>query len=131
MLLAAFVACLVSVEMMADPITREQAKQRVVAFQKKLGDTHQIKAVVSEKRLAPHRNAATTTVTEPYYVFDRGNNEGYVIASGDDQTIDVLGYTTSGSFDYEQLPPQLQDLLEAYERQITWSTCAEGTRQPP
>ena len=119
MLLAAFVACLVSVEMMADPITREQAKQRVVAFQKKLGDTHQIKAVVSEKRLAPHRNAATTTVTEPYYVFDRGNNEGYVIASGDDQTIDVLGYTTSGSFDYEQLPPQLQDLLEAYERQIT------------
>ena len=119
MLLAAFVACLVSVEMMADPITREQAKQRVVAFQKKQGDTHQIKAVVSEKRLAPHRNAATTTVTEPYYVFDRGNNEGYVIASGDDQTIDVLGYTTSGSFDYEQLPPQLQDLLEAYERQIT------------
>ena len=108
-LLAAFIACLVSVEMVADPISREQAKQRVMAFQKKQGDTRQLKAVTSEKRLAPRKGAVAN---EPFYVFDRGNNEGYVIASGDDQTIDVLGYTTEGTFDYEQLPPQLKDLLE-------------------
>ena len=114
-LLAAFIACLVSVEMVADPISREQAKQRVMAFQKKQGDTRQLKAVTSEKRLAPRKGAVAN---EPFYVFDRGNNEGYVIASGDDQTIDVLGYTTEGTFDYEQLPPQLKDLLEVYSRQI-------------
>ena len=114
-LLAAFIACLVSVEMVADPISREQAKQRVMAFQKKQGDTRQLKAVTSEKRLAPRKGAVAN---EPFYVFDRGNNEGYVIASGDDQTIDVLGYTTEGSFDYAQLPPQLQDMLESYARQI-------------
>ena len=115
MLLAAFIACLVSVEMVADPISREQAKLRVMAFQKKQGDTRQLKAVTSEKRLAPRKGAVAN---EPFYVFDRGNNEGYVIASGDDQTIDVLGYTTEGTFDYEQLPPQLKDLLEVYSRQI-------------
>lgn len=115
---SALIMCMMVLQASADPITREQAKQRVMAFQKKQGDAKQIKAVVSEKRLAPRRGAATQVTTEPYYVFDRGNNEGYVIASGDDKTIDVLGYTTEGSFDYAQLPPQLQDMLESYARQI-------------
>ena len=117
-MLSALLLCMAMMQASADPITREQAKQRVMAFQKKQGDTHEIKAVVSEKRLAPRKGAAAQTATEPYYVFDRGNNEGFVIASGDDKTIDVLGYTTEGTFDYEQLPPQLQAMLEGYARQI-------------
>ena len=116
-MLSALLMCMAVLQASADPITREQAKQRVMAFQKKQGDTHEIKAVVNEKRLAPRKGVAQVS-TEPYYVFDRGNNEGFVIASGDDKTIDVLGYTTEGTFDYEQLPPQLQAMLEGYARQI-------------
>ena len=116
-LVSILLGCMVSIQMMANPITREQARKKVTTFQRMKGDSKAIKAVVSERRLAPKKNAGQTTY-EPYYVFDRGENEGFIIASGDDQTIEILGYTDNGNFDYEQLPPQLQDMLEEYARQI-------------
>ena len=116
-LLSVIFVCLVSVQAMAKPITREQAMKKVMTFQKTKGDSKAIKAVINKKRLAP-RKAASQSACDPYYVFDRGENEGFIIASGDDQTIDILGYTDNGNFDYEQLPPQLQDMLEGYAHQI-------------
>lgn len=101
----------------AKPITLEQARQKALLFQTQKGDMRPMKAVVNRKRLAPRR-AGSTTSYDPYYVFERDNNEGFVIVSGDDQTIDVLGYTDNGTFDYEQLPPALQEMLEGYARQI-------------
>jgi hypothetical protein len=114
--------CIVAMAMIAlainaKPITQEHARQRAVAFMKQRGDSRQLAPVVSKKRLAPRVIDATTAVA-PYYVFDRGSNEGYVIVSGDDQTLDVLGYCNEGSFNYEQLPPALQELLNDYARQI-------------
>ncbi len=101
------------------PITREQAQQKAAAFLLKKNDSRKLAPVVNATRLAPRRSAQNTSLTqEPYFVFDRGTNEGYVIVSGDDQTIDVLGYCEEGSFNYEQLPPQLQDLLAVYTQQI-------------
>ena len=52
-----------------------------------------------------------------YYVF---NNDagGFVIIAGDDAVTPVLGYTSTGSFDAENLPDGLKDLLKSYERQI-------------
>ena len=116
-LLTLLLVCMVSIQMMANPITREQAQKRVMTFQKMKGDRKAIKAVVSQQRLSPRRTVSAAPY-EPYYVFDQGDNEGFIIASGDDQTIDILGYTDHGSFDYEQLPPQLQAMLQDYARQI-------------
>ena len=101
----------------AKPITLEQARQKVIAFQMSRGDIRPMKAVVNKKRLAPRR-AGSATDYDPYYVFERGNDEGFMIVSGDDQTIDVLGYTDEGTFDYDNLPPGLQDLLNDYAHQI-------------
>lgn len=110
--------CLMSVlTVNAKPITLEQARQKALLFQTQRGDLRPIKAVVNKKRLAPRR-AGSVTSCDPYYVFERDNSEGFVIVSGDDQTIDVLGYTDNGTFDYEQLPPAMQYLLEGYARQI-------------
>jgi hypothetical protein len=39
---------MVSVQMMANPITREQARKKVTTFQKMKGDSKVIKAVVNE-----------------------------------------------------------------------------------
>ena len=48
------------------------------------------------------------------------NNDagGFVIIAGDDAVTPVLGYTSTGSFDAENLPDGLKDLLKSYERQI-------------
>ena len=54
----------------------------------------------------------------PYYIFNRGENEGFVIISGDDRAPKVLGYSDKGRFDGENLPPQLKGMMEQWAEQI-------------
>ena len=53
----------------------------------------------------------------PYYIF---NNEegGFVIVSGDDCATPILGYSIEGNIDPNNLPIQLQELLDAYAEEI-------------
>ena len=49
------------------------------------------------------------------YVINRGVNGGFVVVSGERNTdYPVLGWSDSGSFDYDKAPIQLKDMLEAY-----------------
>lgn len=52
-----------------------------------------------------------------YYLFDNGNNRGFVIVSGDDKLPEVIGYATSGSLSEQEMPVQLKSLLKAFEKQ--------------
>ena len=89
----------------AKPITREVAQKKAAAFMVQQRDFRRLTPVVSAQKLRLKTASATTGQTaDPYYVFDRGTGEGFVIVSGDDQTIDVLGYSEEGSFDYDNLP---------------------------
>ena len=103
----------------AKPISREQAKVRAASFMKQKGDARKLSAVVNQKKLAPGKaSVAADNGIAPYYVFDKGKSEGFVIVSGDDQTIDVLGYCDEGSFDYSQLPPNMKEWLDDYANQL-------------
>ena len=55
-----------------------------------------------------------------YFVFNRGTDGGFVIVSGDDAAMPILGYTESGQFDYDQAPDGLKFLLEQYQYQMEW-----------
>lgn len=59
----------------------------------------------------------STLGNDSYYVF---NNDagGFVIIAGDDAVAPVLGYTSTGVFDANNLPEGLKDLLKSYEQQI-------------
>ena len=103
----------------ADPITRDQALQRAQQFLLSLPATQQSVArrasalrltpVSDRARLAPRRGFQVTNPDhELYYVFNRGEGEGYVIASGDDSVYPVLGYTDEGTFDYARLPENMK-----------------------
>lgn len=113
----------------ADPITREQARQRAEDYLLSLPVTIQSVANrASATRLSPVQNRAKLaprrgfSVVHPdrelYYVFNRGEGEGFVIAAGDDSTSPVLGYTTEGEFDYTQLPPNMKWWLEWMTAQL-------------
>ena len=39
-----------------------------------------------------------------YYAFNIGDNEGFVIVSGDDSLTELVGYSDSGSFDPDKIP---------------------------
>lgn len=41
---------------------------------------------------------------------------GYVIASGDSRALPVLGYSDTGSIDWDQLPANMQGWLKSYDQ---------------
>jgi len=53
-----------------------------------------------------------------FYVFDRGIGDGFVIVSANDRMPEVLGYSDSGTFDYQTLPPDMKWWLAEYEKEI-------------
>ena len=53
-----------------------------------------------------------------YYVFNRDGGQGFVIVAGDDMSTPVLAYSPKGSFDYNEVPEPLKDLLKAYQHQM-------------
>ena len=107
-------------ELQAAPITREQAQKRALDFLKEKSGSTQLKPVQNLAKLSPRHKAMKTTENELYYVFNRGNNEGYVIVSGDDNTRSVLGYTEEGEFDYASLPENMRFWLEGYENELLY-----------
>ena len=113
-----FILCCTSFqEMRANPITRNEAVQRVRVFFGDIIGKEQLTIVQNQSRRASRR---LNQQTEPYYVLSRGTNKGFIIASGDDKIVPVLGYTDIGDFDYEKLPLNLQEWLEDYEKQIEY-----------
>jgi len=67
------------------------------------------------KRVAPKD---VTADNQPYYVFNTADNAGFVIISGDTRAKKILGYSDKGNFNFENMPPQLDWLLNEYKKQI-------------
>ena len=55
-----------------------------------------------------------------YYVFNAGNDGGYVIVSGDDRIEPILGYVDHGSFDPDNIPENMRSWLQLYADQIKY-----------
>ncbi len=55
-----------------------------------------------------------------YYVFNRGNGGGYIVVTGDDRTVPVWGYSTSGSFDFASMPENMKWWFSEYQRQLQY-----------
>ena len=111
-------------DMQARPITREQARQQATQFMQRRGDARQLKAALSaypkSGSLGRH-NSPSNPADEaaPYYVFNRGNQEGFIIVAGDDEVAEtILGYCHSGSFVYDEMPPNMLSWLNGYAKEI-------------
>lgn len=91
---------------------------------------------------APVQKTPVMTVgdasTPALYVFDQGN-EGYLIVSADDVAAPILGYSTTGTFDPDNLPENMRWWLGQYKLEIeaaakagiqSYSRAGEDTRNP-
>ncbi len=106
---------------MARPVSQSQALQKAQAFLLTKGT-----AAGTDLQLAYQGNRSSLHQSAPakdafYYVFNRGNDAGFVIVSGDDCTEEVLGYADSGVFTTEQMPDNLRAWLDSYADQIAWA----------
>ena len=111
----------------ATTVNRQQARQQAETFlrQHGLGDRLSDASSVSTRRRASAEKDA------PYYVFNIGNSDGFIVMAADDCVDSVLGYSTGGSFDADNLPDGLSFLLASYEEQIAYarSTAASSSRR--
>lgn len=96
----------------AKRISQWQAQQQAYSFWGK-----QMPMKAKAKSRVVSTASLSTLGNDSYYVF---NNDagGFVIIAGDDAVAPVLGYTSMGAFDANNLPEGLKDLLKSYEQQI-------------
>jgi hypothetical protein len=68
----------------------------------------------------PKNGRLATTDEFLYYVFNVGEENGFIIISGDDAALPVLGFSTSGHYDSKNLNPALQMWMKGYENQLKY-----------
>ena len=100
----------------AATITQEQAKQEAANFLlNKQSANSRLKFVnQGNKKLQ-----AVNTTDAAYYVFNIGENQGFVIVAGDDRINPILGYSDEGYFDETKVPANMKAWLDEYALQIT------------
>ena len=98
----------------ADPVTKESARESAKLFLQNRGVEMSEESSVHR---AP-RKGASEKDNSYYYIFNAGNDQGYVIVSGDDRTEEILGYVEHGTYSEEALPEHMKSWLQTYADQI-------------
>lgn len=63
--------------------------------------------------------SASTPFTQ-FYVFQASNGKGFVLVSADDCVMPILGYSTTTSFSFKNMPDNIMGWLQDYEAQIRY-----------
>ena len=113
-----FLLCVsTSLVLLAAPVTREQALEVAARFRSQQShraasqDAMQVKAVQS----------LLSRQGEPLlYAVNIGEQEGFVLVSGDDRMRPVLGYADQGTFDEASMPDNMRGWLEGYAEEMRW-----------
>lgn len=116
----------------AAPVSKERANAIGENFFSKSIEAHRVAGKQAHFIARQHPNMkkvrqSTGNTYAPYYIF---NNEGggFVIVAGDDCATPILGYSAEGSIDPNDLPIQLEELLNAYAEEI--QLAVENNDQP-
>lgn len=54
------------------------------------------------------------TVNQPFYIFNAGGRNGFVMVAGDDEAPAILGYAATGDFVLEDAPQSLKEWMKVY-----------------
>ena len=110
----------------ADQINRDQALRKAQQFLSQKGLS---RSLTLAETSASRARAKGNNAQDYYYIFNAGQNQGFVIVSGDDNAEAVLGYSDSGSFDLDQIPSNMAAWLKGYEAQIRSMQESKATRR--
>ncbi|MCR4994883.1 MAG: C10 family peptidase [Bacteroidales bacterium] len=102
---------------LAAPVGQDEALRKATAFMASRNQKQGQKRLKAARR-QPGMTLASGAQDASYYVFNVGESDGFVIVSGDDSTVPVLGYVDHGNFDSQTIPDAMQAWLEDNGRQI-------------
>lgn len=109
----------------AEPISKETAEQVAINFflTRDISQSQNVNGTLAElvhqEDAVMLNNKVTDTPTTFYYVFDV-DNLGFVIVSGDDDLIPIIGYSTEGTFPKEQMPIHIEKWFQQYKNEIRY-----------
>lgn len=93
----------------AQHISEQQALDRVVQFLNSPSSTNARRVQAKNRELK-----SVPVEAESVYAFNVEGG-GFVIASGDSRALPVLGYSTTGRIDWEQMPENMRAWLKSYD----------------
>ena len=56
-----------------------------------------------------------------FYIFNNGDDKGFVIVSADDNAREILGYSETGSFNADNMPENMKVWFQHYAEEIAWA----------
>lgn len=110
------VALLISITATGQQLTTDQVLRRAYKFTNSLNSSNRIPLQQPSLQLAAQSTSGC------WYAYNCAPNGGFVIASGDSRTAPILGYSDSGNFNIDSIPPQLAWLLNAFEQRLSSDT---------
>ena len=102
----------------AEHVDKSAALETAAQFMQTLNPQASIMVEPAKKAARSTAEGAESATDAYYYIFNAKNNQGFVIVSGDDRTPQVLGYSDKGAIDTQNIPVNLQEMLDSYEAQI-------------
>lgn len=109
--------------MNADPITKDVARKTAQTFMAKHGQkkTEGLMLAYQGARPLAAKGRGVAAKNAYYYIYNNTEEGGFVIISGDDATEEILGYSESGTFDVNDIPENMQELLDYYQEEIAFA----------
>ena len=98
---------------MAGPRSFQQAKAIAEKQAALLGVTIDQKAMTKARKQGD--KGEMNLSQESYYVFPNANSKGFTIVSGDDRLPEIVGYSSLGSYDENNLPEGFVSFMKAYQ----------------
>lgn len=114
-------ALIVSIVAMAGIVTPDEARKNIAGFM----NPRRAAAVIQHPQAlqlvqTSYYEAQEHVLAPSYYVFNIGQNEGYVIAAADDRVPAVLGYSDRGAVDPDNMPANMKAWLQGYDNQMEY-----------
>jgi hypothetical protein len=111
----------VSIYVSAKPVNQNTALDLARNFQKSIagsmlrssGDLNLVMADTSEIK-----DPNSTLIN--YFVYNIGDNQGFVIVSGDDAAKEIIAYSDQGSFQKDDMPDNMKYWLNGFSRQMQY-----------
>ncbi len=116
---------LFAIQAMAGPLSPQVAKKNAQTFLKSSQNIPHAPGL----RMAYRCERPDAPDQSYYYIFNVGDNDGFVIMSGEENTSEVLGYCDHGDFDVQRIPDNLKWWLQYYEESLKWAAEHQTTKQ--
>lgn len=123
LLLTSLLLLFISINLHAEYVPIEKATKVATNFmaQKHTYVTKSGKVLRMYKSLELINISTKSLNFDNFYIFNLNDNQGWVIVSGDDSVTPILGYSTNGNFNIDNIGPNTRELLDSYNKQIQYA----------